>query len=99
MEGVGGVFDELDQKRAVARRDHVPLAQQHPPDAQAVDLGPVGAAQIDQMTERGLVVDLEMFSRERLVVDHREVDARRPPDRERIAAVRRSIPVPNEDLT
>ena len=76
----------MDQERAVARRDDVPLAQQHPPDAQAVDLGPVGAAQIDQMAERGLVIDLEMFSRERLVIDHREVDTRRPPDRERVAS-------------
>ena len=63
----------MDQERAVSRRDHVSLAQQHPPDAQAVDLGPVGAAQIDQVAEGGLVVDLEMFPRERQVVDHGKV--------------------------
>ena len=58
----------MDHERAVARRDHVSLAQQHPLDAQAVDLGPVGASQIDQMAERGLVLDLEMFARQHQVV-------------------------------
>ena len=53
MEGLGGIFNELHHKLAIAGRDHVPLAQQHPTHAQAVDLGPVGAAQIDQMTKRG----------------------------------------------
>ena len=53
VESVGGILDEMNQKRAVARRDDVPFAQQHPPHAQAVDLGPVGAAQIDQMAEGG----------------------------------------------
>ena len=58
----------MDRERAVSGRDDVSLAQQHPPDAQAVDLGAVGASQIDQMTERGLAVDLEMFAREHEVL-------------------------------
>ena len=67
-----------------------PSRRSDPPDPQAVDLGPVGASQIDQMAERGLVVHLEMLARKHQVLRHGKVHARRPPDRERI---RRSIMV------
>ena len=42
---------ELDDERAVAGRDDVAIAEQHPLDAKAVDLRSVGAAQVSQVAD------------------------------------------------
>ena len=64
LQRVRRILGEMDDERAVAGRDHVALAEQHPLDPQAVDLRPVGAAQIDQVAEGRLVLDLEMLARQ-----------------------------------
>ncbi len=66
----------MDDEVAVARRDHVALAQRHLLDAQTVDLGAVGASQVDQVAEGRLVLDLEMLAREDQVLRHRELYTR-----------------------
>ena len=42
----------MDAKGAVAGGDHVPLAEQHPLHAEAVDLRAVGAPQVDEVANR-----------------------------------------------
>ena len=63
VDGVFGVIKEMDEERTVTRGDHVAFGSS-PPKVQSIDLGTVSAAEVDQMAERGLIVDLEMFSRE-----------------------------------
>ena len=78
---------KIDDERTVPRLDDIALAEQHPLDPQAVDLGPVGASQVDQVAEWELALDLEMFARQQAGPGSRGIRPRGPADRVRIAAV------------
>ena len=52
----------MDGEATAARRDHVALAKQHSLHPQAVDLGSVGASQVDQVANRRKVLDLEVLA-------------------------------------
>ena len=81
------VFHEMDDEGAVSRRDHVAFAQSHVRDAQAIDLGSIGASQVDQVAKRRPVFDLEMLAREDQVLRHRELRVSRTPNRQRVRMV------------
>ncbi len=84
---VTGSLGEMHDERAVTGRDHVPLAELNPLDAQSVNLRPVRAPQIDEVAQWWLILDPEVFARQEQVLRHREMHARRPAHHERLSAV------------
>ncbi len=84
---LAGRLAEMDHERAVPGGDHIPLAELDSLHPVAVDLRAVGAAQVEQMTERRLVLDPEMLARQQHVARHREVNARGPSHHECLPAV------------
>jgi hypothetical protein len=77
----------VDDELAVTGGDDVSLTQHNAPNPQPVDLGPVGAPQVNQVAEWGPVVDLEMVPRQDQILGHGKLCARRPADRARIPPV------------
>src|SRR5262249_53044087 len=71
------------RERAIAGGDHISLPEQDSLNPHPVDFCSVGASKIDEVADRGIILDLEVLARERKILRHGERNARRSPYHER----------------
>ena len=85
--GVAPATDVVDGKSTVAGGDQVALAEQYSLDPQSVDLGAIGAAQVDQVAQGWKVIELKVLTGQGKIRGHRERRTGRSTDDETAAAI------------